>query len=482
MTKGAHAQRGAVGALVIAVMVIILLGVVATYVLSRIATGSDEAVTTQRRLATAAEALDAFAGASSRLPCPANPTLDDGLEVRNPPAACQYPEGTLPWRTIGLKREDAYDAWGRKISYRVYTGNRGSLVQDEGASMVYCDTTPAAGTGTEAGTGLCRGRPSVGGAAIDRNTSPTEFLDNKGFTLNDQGTAHASSVAYVLVSHGATGLGGYTVSGARLDLPLGDERNNTRDSGPFTIKAFSDVDTAATSGQHFDDLLAYRTVSDLVRRANLAARDWTPEAAGVPPPTVFNEENVRLAGGSSANIAGGGVGASSLTFAGATVTGIGSSSTPTELGFGDGGGGSGQGGLGVGTGSDFMIQSSANELLRIEFTEPFTKFAVTLNDFGVYGAGYFEIVELRFYSGGTQVGGSLFGFCNTASALSSFTFDVGADYDRVDIVPVDSFNIFDGSRGITAFLVSEIKACKASETTCRTALDDPANSFNTRCS
>jgi type II secretory pathway pseudopilin PulG len=117
LTTGRRAQQGAVGALVIAIMVIILLGIMATYVLSRISAGSDEVVQTQKRLATAAEALDAFAAASSRLPCPANPEVDDGLEVRNLPAACQFPEGTLPWRTIGLKRDDAYDAWGRKISW-----------------------------------------------------------------------------------------------------------------------------------------------------------------------------------------------------------------------------------------------------------------------------------------------------------------------------------------------------------------------------
>ena len=59
---------------------------------------------------------------------------------------------------------------------------------------------------------------------------------------------------------GSTGLGGYTVSGARLDMPAGDERGNTRENGAFTIKAFSDPDTSATSGTHFDDLLAYRTL------------------------------------------------------------------------------------------------------------------------------------------------------------------------------------------------------------------------------
>ena len=481
--SGRRSQLGAVGALVIAIMVIILLGIMATYVLSRIATGSDEVVVTQKRLATAAEALDAFAGSSSRLPCPANPALDDGLEARNPPAACQFPEGTLPWRTIGLKREDAYDTWGRKLSYRVYTGNRGSLVQEEGASMVYCDTTPA-GTGTEAVTGLCKGRPSVGGVAADRNTAPEDFLDNKGMSLTDHATAYNSSVAYVLISHGATGFGGYTISGARLDLPLGDERNNIRENGPFTIKAFSDVDVAATSGQHFDDILAFRTVSELVRRANLVARDWpdgAPPVAAAALGITFNQATVSTGAGTSVS-PGAGVGTGSLTLPGAQVSGRDSGSTPSEISYGEN---AGYGGIGVAGGGDVRVQSSANELVRVVFDESFSKFAVTLNDFGFYfdpDNFYVELVEFRFFLSDVQVGSSLFGIsCGFDGLLASFSMDVGAQFNRVDIVPLPAFNFF-GDPGITAFYVSDLKVCPSADATCRTTLDDPANTQNTRCS
>ena len=464
-------------------MVIIVLGIMATYVLSRISAGSDEVVQTQKRLVTAAEALDAFAGSSSRLPCPANPELDEGLEVRNPPAACQFPEGTLPWRTIGLKRDDAYDAWGRKISYRVYTGNRGSLVQEEGASMVYCDTTPA-GTGTEAGTGLCKGRPSAGGVAADRNTSPDDFLDNKGLSLNDQGTAYNSSVAYVLISHGATGLGGYTVSGARLDMPTGDERNNTRENGAFTIKAFSDVDVAATSGQHFDDVLVYRTVANLVRRANLAARDWpdgAPPVATAALGITYNQGTVSTGAGTSVS-PGAGVGTGTLTLPGAAVSGRDAGSSPSEISYGEN---AGYGGIGVAGGGDVRVQSSANELVRVTFEESFSKFAVTLNDFGFYfdpDNFFVETVEFRFYLSDAQVGSSLFGLsCSPDGLLASFSMDVGAQFNRVDIIPLPAFNFF-GDPGITAFYVSDLKACPATDTTCRTTYDDPANTQNTRCS
>jgi len=45
-------------------------------------------------------------------------------------------------------------------------------------------------------------------------------------------------------------------------------------SGPFTARAFSDPDIAADNMSHFDDLLVYRRLPDLVKRINLSARDW----------------------------------------------------------------------------------------------------------------------------------------------------------------------------------------------------------------
>ena len=472
------AQRGAVGALVIAIMVIVLLGLAATYLLSRIAGSSDEVTQTTRRLASAAEALDAFAGSAQRLPCPADPAADSGVEVQAGPATCTFAAtGTLPWRTIGLKREDAYDTWGRKITYRVYTGNNGSLTQAGGASMVDCDITEAAPGGTTATAGSVGGLCNPGANIYERNTTPAQFLNNKGLNLDNLGTAHNGTVAYVLVSHGATGLGGFSVSGAQLTLPAGDERNNTRETGPFTIKAFSDVDVPATSGVHFDDVLAFRTVEELARRANLAARDW-PELATAAGGILFDAATVSAAAG--APVTSGGVGQNTLNFAGAQVSGRGSGAALGEISFDTLGG---YGGIGVATGGSNLIQSGADEFLRIDFTGGgFTKFAVTLNDFGRYGFLLLEIVEFRFFIGDTPVGPAVIGVsCSDDGALASFSMDVGTPFNRVDIVPAPATNFF-GPPGITAFLVSEVKACTASDPICRTSLDDPAVVANARCS
>ena len=254
--------------MILIVMFLVLAAFLATYTLSRISRAGDAREDTKKRLAVAAAALDSYAATTWRLPCPADPALAAGTEVTATAATCANADGTLPWATLGLNSDAGLDGWGRKISYRVYAGNNGSLTQPGGVSMVDCDTgeaSPAGPTPTAASAGgLCRDT---------HDTLPEQFIAGKGLTVNDYGTAH-NDVAYVVTSHGATGLGAWTIAGTQMDLPTGDERDNTRANGPFTIKAFSDPDTSSTGPQHFDDQLAYATIGDLAKRAGLSARPW----------------------------------------------------------------------------------------------------------------------------------------------------------------------------------------------------------------
>lgn len=277
-------ERGATGALIAIILVLVIVGLFANTVLRRVTSSGDDSDETIRKLAAGADALEQFAAISTRLPCPANPATNDGGEVITGGnfAKCDFPEGTIPWRTLGMKFDDALDNWGRKVSYRVYTGTNsiGSLTQPGGVSMVECDSveTVAAGDATPVTNGLgglCLSDPDplLRSTLPGNFSSPNGFLAGKGLALNDFGVPH-SDVAYVLISHGATGLGGYTVSGVLMDLPSGNERDNVRDTGPFTARAFSDPDVAANNNSHFDDLLVYRSLPDLVRRANLSARNW----------------------------------------------------------------------------------------------------------------------------------------------------------------------------------------------------------------
>ena len=137
-------ERGAGGLFVVIVIMLAMVAMLAVGVLFRVKTNVDDATQTMASLKTAAAALEQFAGSSGRLPCPADPSKDDGLA--SPVGAardCDFTQGTLPWATIGMRRDDAYDAWGWKISYRVYSNTNGSLTQANGASMVNCDTVQA---------------------------------------------------------------------------------------------------------------------------------------------------------------------------------------------------------------------------------------------------------------------------------------------------------------------------------------------------
>jgi hypothetical protein len=469
--------------MVVVVMIVVLIAFLAAYAVSRIKGGTEDGGTTTTRLAKAAEALEAFAAAAQRLPCPADPAIDstttpadanDGLERVDPAnnALCTYPEGTLPWRTIGMKRDDALDAWGRKLSYRVYTGNNGSLTQPGGVSMVNCDTiepSPGGKTATASSAGgLCNGSADL----YTRSTTPAQFLDNKGLSLTD-GTLVRTDVAYVIISHGATGLGGYTVSGARLDMPAGDERNNTRDTGAFTIKAFSDVDVAATNGQHFDDLLAYRALPDLVKRINLADRNW-PELAGVDASLAFTSAIVSAAAGQSV-ARDSALGRDTLSFSGVRVTGR-TSGAASELGFGD----PTYDGIGVAGGGSNKVQSGANESVRLDLDAHYQKFGVTLADFGAYGFLFLERVQFDFYLNGAVVGSPVTAFaCSFDGGLASFSITPTSLFDRVDVTPLPAIDFVGGGTGTTEFLVSEVKACPASSPTCRTTADD--GSASARC-
>lgn len=454
---------------VLVILALVLAGFAAVYALSRRTSSAGERGTTENRLAQAAAALEQFAASTGRLPCPAVPTSDDGVEVRNGDLTmcdASVAKGTLPWKTIGMKRDDSFDAWGRKISYRVYTGDgsgNGSMTRDQGASMVACDTVelmPAIPA-----TRLCDANADL----YLRNTTPALFLANKGLSVNDFGAAR-NDVAYALISHGPSGLGGFSVSGVRRELPQGDERSNTQAAATFVAKAASNPDTLATSNQHFDDAVLFRSVAEVVAKANQAARNW-PDA-GV---AVFDLASVAAAAGiDSATLAStNSTGATQIDFGTFRVTGY-SGATATNISFDES---YGAGGLGVYGGAYFgqggnLVLSSSNERLRIELNEPMSKFAITLNDFGMptySGIKFTERVRFDFWNGGVFLGTAIRQACREPDGiLASFSIDVGTTFNRVDIRPLTaSPTVYDAPTGL---LLSEFIGCRASASSCLTSL------------
>jgi type II secretory pathway pseudopilin PulG len=475
-------QQGATLAIVLIIFAIMMVAFLATYALSRLTSSSDERAATTKRLQLVADALEQFAAASLRLPCPANQlataATETGLEVRDANAkGCTQGEGVVPWKTLGLRREDGYDGWGRRISYRVYTGNPGtnlgSLAQAGGVSMVDCDTVEPYPAGVD-GNGLC---VYDGTTITSRRTLPSAFLAGKGLNLNDMGVAK-SDVAYVLISHGATGGGAFTASGARVELPTGDQLANTRELGGFTIKAFSDAETSAKTGTHFDDLLAYRTIPDLVKRINLSARDWLPDPANVLAGAVnFNAAAVAAAataGGTT--VSGTDTGTYLLDFDGAFVVGITNNNDLANISVDTV---DSTAGIGVGGGGDSMMRYSERDRMAILFDTAGTQFSVTLNHFGIYTAStrtYTETVQFVF----ADVDGNIVGStvaksgCRTDGGLASYTIDVGLAYRWVYILPGQA-TASSGSPGDTGFYISEVRVCPSTETQCRTSLWSGSN-------
>ena len=453
------------------VLVLLILALLASRVLSRLGDAADDKNNTIASLQRAQTALDQYVaagGANARLPCPANPATDTGLEVAASSQTCTYSaNGTLPWATIGLRRDDAYDAWGRKLSYRVYndSGNKGSLVQPGGPSLVNCYPDTGTGGGTD-GNGLCN---------PGHTTSTFDVLKKKGgLDLSDQfGVDHThlnnDPTAYVVISHGPTGLGGYSASGVQVMTevnkgPPGDEQDNTSEKGPFHVEPWSRPDIGATQNGHFDDLVVYRTVTDLAQQAGLQARAW-----GVASLT-FDAPTIALGGG---NTMTGDTGTSTLTYPTATgnVTIQGFQGTnATDISYDTSNGNTG---IGVyGSGASTLMSYFDGDSMYIKLGTTARQFAITLNDFVSYFGGALpEQVQLTFYKGNnpTPVYQVQKSACSaSAMTLSTFSVNAGADFDRVDVRPepvtIGGFIVAD-----TTFSISAISACR-NGVSCTTAI------------
>lgn len=461
-------QHGASGLMIAVVLVLLILALLASRVLSRLGDAADDKNNTLASLKRAQTALDQYAaagGANARLPCPADPSVDTGVEVPASSKTCTFPGGTLPWATIGLRRDDAYDAWGRKLSYRVYTdsGNKGSLVLAGGPSLVNCYPDTAAGGGTDT-NGQCN---------TNHTTSTFDVLKKKGgLDLTDFGTDHKASnndpTAYVVISHGPTGLGGYSASGVQVLTeshlgPGGDEKDNTKDAGPFHIEAWSDPDTSASSNSHFDDLLVYRTVADLAQKAGLQARGWGLASLTFDAPTIT------LGGGATST---GNTGTTTLTYstANGTITLQGFQGTnATDISYDTTGGNTG---IGVyGSGGATLMSYFDGDSMYIKLGTTARQFAITLNDFVDYFGTLPEQVQLTFYKGNnpTPVYQVQKSACSMSSTtLSTFSVNAGADFDRVDVRPEPvtfaGFIVAD-----TTFSISAISACR-NGVSCTTAI------------
>ncbi|MCQ3925544.1 MAG: hypothetical protein DPW12_15510 [Rhodocyclaceae bacterium] len=173
---------------------------------------------TEKTLIDIREALIGFAASHSAgdgkpyLPCP--DTDDDGIEDRTG-SACSDPEGRIPWVTLGMARQDA---WNNRFRYRV--------------SAAF----------------------SNGGSGFTLNTSGdiTVCADNAC------ASSVAGSVPALVLSHGPNGLGAFNTSGGTNAAPTSaDELENTDADVRFVSKI---------PDGNFDDLVIWVPHSILINR------------------------------------------------------------------------------------------------------------------------------------------------------------------------------------------------------------------------
>ncbi|MEO5617644.1 MAG: hypothetical protein ABIS67_07715 [Candidatus Eisenbacteria bacterium] len=445
------AQRGASGLFVAIILLLVAASALAILALSRGTAQIERGTQVSDRFKLLQNALQQYVAANGRLPCPANPTLDTGEENPVVPGAvCLSPGQAVPWKVIGVRMEDTIDPWGGKITYFVYTGAAGSLTQAGGASMVDCDLDeppPLKGTGPG---GLCN---------ATYGTTEAEFLGGKGLQVTAFGVASANA-AYVLVSHGPSGLGAFTTGGQQKAMPVSaDEVANLNATGPFVAKAVSQG-VGPEDAAHFDDLLAFASVGDLVRQAGRGARNW-PDP--ILSSTTFDSPTLTAALGSAPSTD---TGQSAITLPGVTVRAFNSGGSQ-NVSFDSIGGIDGIGGAGGGA----AISSNGLEGVRLEFGSKARKLGITLNAFGVSGP-FAERAELRFFDGATLVDTRIAQACQSASdPPASFTFDLlSLDFDNVEIRSLVTTPNGGGATQDSEFLLSAIATCSAAASSCQSPL------------
>lgn len=233
-------------------------------------------VQTENKMTEIDAALMAFRAAYGRLPCPAdaalaNTSANHGVEAANAgtctggaPAATFGPvsgtvAGVVPVRTLGLPDEFMLDGWGRRIGYAVPPTLTGS------------------GSFASACLAYSRG-PAVTDAAAGSRTA---------------------GAAYLLISHGPNGHGGYLPNGTRYSdrATNVDELQNCNCTSAAAAAAYDNIyvqkdgtSDAATPSDRFDDIVRFK-------------ERWQMQAAedSAAPPAC----NFRVDGEAAGDLAGG---------------------------------------------------------------------------------------------------------------------------------------------------------------------------------
>lgn len=482
-------QQGLAAAALVIVVLLALVAVFFAREATQPAESLDRREVTDARMRRVADALVTFAALNRRLPCPAEgndtalgaPGDAGSANPDSATASCASPAGTVPWKTLALRREDALDGWGRKLSYRVHAGTTAvplasGLTVADGVNMTSCNASLGAALDATLG-----GNSSCKSGTPPPNT-PAQFLAVRGnlLVVNEPAGARNGN-AFVLISHGESGAGAYQAEivaggGSRLAAPTNaGEVANTGAGGTYSNLARSAPGVMPADAAHFDDIVAYMSLADLTARAKLKERSWSQFALG----TTFTQSAVEAAASASNIDDTQNTGQTSLAMGGFLITAT-SSSTPTpgvlNIGFREQ---DGIGGIGIigGGSSSGDLNSAFGERLTFQLGagSEFQQVDVALNAFEVldFGFGILERAEISLWKDSTQL---------QATALNAWHDDSEASRCRFELVPTLVFDRIDvrpltrnGDGGSTRFTVAAIKACNEADASCTTSVSGARN-------
>jgi hypothetical protein len=238
-------------------------------------------------------ALVQFVTQQKRLPCPADgqlPSSDSnaGIEGAHDATGCttNQQHGVVPWRALGLAEADILDGWDRRLTYRTFP----ALAATSGMDMAWCDPAGTGAAVVVAGSNMCKSDGSCNSqssAGLANCTPPSAVLGGKGLkvtkvdgitTVMDPAAAPHTGAAYVVISHGESGGGGYLSSGQLGASTVGDgaqEIARNYASVPYAGAATYYIDDSINENpppDHFDDLVSRPSLLSVITKAGLGPR------------------------------------------------------------------------------------------------------------------------------------------------------------------------------------------------------------------
>jgi prepilin-type N-terminal cleavage/methylation domain-containing protein len=272
------------------VLVIISLLVAMAAMVTRAITSQQRRSLTATRLTTVDTALIQFVMQQKRLPCPADGTLasanaNAGRETaRDNVTGCTTDQqnGVVPWATLGIAEADATDGWERRLTYRLHD----VLAGTRGIDMSSCDPAGGGGAATlvsPAGEAANQCNTACTSASIATCTPPSIYLaagGNRGLLVQTVAGTQvmippATGAAYVVVSHGESGGGGFLNSGQVFGSTTVDGTEEQKNYANLALRAYYVDDAyneAPGAATHFDDVVSRPTILSVATKAGLGPR------------------------------------------------------------------------------------------------------------------------------------------------------------------------------------------------------------------